>query len=119
MQNHKDQTRLDLFLQAQQPAGSILQARKVSDRSISSSSDLESEDCIEIILMTSSYHKKKKIIKMQICLEKIVIFLPKILADRKCHGNFMKHLFWGISDPLSSNLSLVLSKKFAISSYQI
>ena len=61
MQNHKDQTRLDLFLQSQQPAGSILrQARKVSDRSISSSSDLESEDCIEIILMTSSYHKKKK-----------------------------------------------------------
>ena len=56
----KDQTRLDLFLQSQQPAGSILQARKVSDRSISSSSDLESEDCIEIILMTSSYHKKKK-----------------------------------------------------------
>ena len=65
MQNHKDQTRLDLFLQSQQPAGSILQARKVSDCSISSSSDLESEDCIEIILMTSSYNKKKKLVLLK------------------------------------------------------
>ena len=45
----KDQARLDTFFQPQQPShgpsgssgSSILQARKVSDRSISSSSDLE------------------------------------------------------------------------------
>ena len=47
----EDQVRLDTFIQSQQPAGSglesdslILQARKVSDRSVSSSSDLEELD---------------------------------------------------------------------------
>ena len=36
---------------------------------------------------------------MQICLEKIVTFLPKNLADRKCRGNFMKTPFLGYFGP--------------------
>jgi hypothetical protein len=52
-------------------------------------------------------------------LKKLRFFCQKYWRTKNVVGILWKHCFWGIFDLPSSNLSLVLSKKFEIPRYQI